>query len=432
VSVISGLAFGIVPAFRATVGSLDRALREGGRGGSDGPSRGRLRNGIVVGELALSVTLMIGAALLVKSYRSLASTKLGFEEKGILSFRISLPSAKYESRARRIAFYETLEQRLRALPPVASVGLAQGIPFSGWNVQAAIVAKGWPKAKPGEEFVSHYQSMSPTFLRTIGVPLLRGRGLTDADRDTVNVAGVINATFARRAFPNEDPIGKQVQIGSDSDNQWITIVGVIQDYRHYRLPEPMGPALYLPLTAYPPYTETVAIRVTSGDPSALMPNVRRILRELDADMPPYRIATFEQAVGRSLWRQRFQGLVVAVFAVLALLLAAVGIYGVISYSVAQRTREFGVRVALGAQLGDIASLVLRHGLLLAAWGVMLGVLGGALLTRFLAGLLYDTQPRDPAVFSAVALGLGLVALLAVSVPAWRATTVDPLVAMRPD
>ena len=195
--------------------------------------------------------------------------------------------------------------------------------------------------------------------------------------------GVINATFARRAFPNEDPIGKQVKVGGDSNNPWITIVGVIQDYRHYRLPEPMGPGLYLPLTTYPPYTQTVVIRVKSGDPSALMPNVRRVLRELDADMPPYRITTFEQAVGSSLWRQRFQGLVVAVFAVLALLLAAVGIYGVISYSVAQRKREFGIRVALGAQVRDIVGLVVRHGALLAAWGVVLGILGGALLTRFL-------------------------------------------------
>ena len=433
VSVISGLAFGIIPAFRATDGSLALALREGGRGGSDGPSRGRLRNAIVVGELALSVTLMIGAGLLVKSYRALVSTTLGFEEKGILSFRITLPSAKYKNQQSRLAFYETLEQRLQAMPSVASVGLAQGIPFSGWNVQASVVAKGWPKAKPGEDFVSHYQYVSPTFFRTIGVPLQRGRGLAESDRDTVNVVGVINATFARRAFPNEDPIGKQVQVGGGGESSpWITIVGVIPDYRHYRLPEPMGPGLYLPITAYPPYTETVAIRVKSGDPAALMPSVRSLLRELDADMPPYRIMTFEQAVGRSLWRQRFQGLVIAVFAVLALLLAAVGIYGVISYSVAQRTREFGVRVALGAQMRDIVGMVVRHGAFLAAWGVVLGVLGGALLTRFLEGLLYATQPRDPAVFSFVALGLGLVALVAASVPAWRATTVDPLVAMRPD
>jgi len=433
VSVISGLAFGIIPAFRATDGSLALALREGGRGGSEGPSKGRLRNAIVVGELALSVTLMIGAGLLVKSYRALASTTLGFEEKGILSFRITLPLAKYESLERRRAFYEMLQQRLQALPSVASVGLAQGIPFSGWNVQASVIAKGWPKPKPGEDFDSHYQYVSPSFFRTIGVPLLRGRGLAETDRDTVSMAGVINATFARRAFPNEDPIGKQVQIGSGNANDpWVTIVGVIQDYRHYRLPEPMGPALYLPTTAYPPYTQTVAIRVKSGDPSALMPNVRSLLRELDADVPPYRIMTFEQAVGQSLWRQRFQGLVIAVFAILALLLAAVGIYGVISYSVAQRTREFGVRVALGAQVRDIVGMVVRHGAILAAWGVMLGVLGGALLTRFLEGLLYSTQPRDPVVFSFVALGLGLVALVAASVPAWRATTVDPLVAMRPD
>jgi putative ABC transport system permease protein len=431
VSVVSGLAFGIVPAFRSTGHSLDLALREGGRGGTEGRARGRLRNVIVVGELALSVTLMIGAGLLVKSYRALANTKLGFEEQGILSFRISLPSAKYDGNARRLAFYENLEPRLRALPSVASVGLAQGIPFSGWNVQASMIAKGWPKAKAGEDFVSHYQYVSPTYFQTIGVPLVRGRALTDRDRDTVNVVALINSIFARRAFPNEDPIGKQVKIGDDS-NPWITIVGVLQDFRHYRLPEPMGPALYLPLTAWPPYTQTVVIRVKSGDPTAILPAARRVIRELDADMPPYRITTFEDAVSASLWRQRFQGLVVAVFAVLALLLAAVGIYGVISYSVAQRTREFGVRAALGAQVRDIVGLVLRHGAGLAAWGVMLGLLGGALLTRFLSGLLYDTQPRDPAVFSIVALGLGFVALVAVSVPAWRATAVDPLVAMRPD
>jgi putative ABC transport system permease protein len=176
----------------------------------------------------------------------------------------------------------------------------------------------------------------------------------------------------------------------------------------------------------------VAIRVRAGDPSAIMPAVRRVVRDLDPDIPPYRVLTFEQAVSASLWRQRFQGLVVAVFAVLALLLAAVGIYGVISYSVAQRTREFGVRVALGAQVRDIIGLVLAHGTKLAAAGVALGLAGGAVLTRFLQTLLYEVRPRDPAVFALVALGLGAVALIAVSVPAWRATMVDPLVAMRPD
>jgi putative ABC transport system permease protein len=194
----------------------------------------------------------------------------------------------------------------------------------------------------------------------------------------------------------------------------------------------MGPALYFPLTAYPPYTETVAIRVRAGNPTAAMLAVRRVIRELDPEVPPYRIETFEQATAASLWRQRFQGLVVAVFATLALLLAAVGIYGVISYSVAQRTREFGVRVALGAQVNDIVGLVLRHGVVLAARGVVLGLLGGALLTRYLQTLLYEVEPRDPVVFVSVALGLGVVALIAVSVPAWRATTVDPLEAMRPD
>jgi predicted permease len=433
VSVLAGLVFGVAPAFRATGGSIDRALREGGRGGSDGPARGRARSAIVIGELALSVTLMIGAGLLLKSYRSLASTQVGFEQRGIMSFRVSLPSAKYDTPARRLAFYESLTDRLAALPEVGAVGLAQGTPFSGWNVQASMMAEGWPAPKPGEEFDSHYQFVSPTFFSTIGVPMVRGRGLTDRDRDSVNVVGLINATFARRAFPNEDPIGKRVRIGGpDSSDPWVTIVGVVQDYRHYRLPQPMGPALYLPITAYPPPTETVVIRVRSGDAASVLPSARHVLSDLDPEVPPYRILSFEQATAASLWRQRFQGFVVGVFAALALVLASVGVYGVISYAVAQRTREFGVRVALGAQVRDIMGLVLRHGVRLAVVGVTLGLLGGALLTRYLESLLYEVRPHDPSVFGIVALGLGAVALIAVTVPAWRATAVDPLVAMRPE
>ena len=395
------------------------------------PARGRTRNAIVVGELALSVTLMIGAGLLVKSYRAIASTTLGFEKKGIMSFRVALPEAKYATSARRLAFYEEMQRRLAALPEAASVGLAQGTPFSGWNVQGGVMREGWPQPKPGEEFVAHYQAVSPTFFSTIGVPLARGRAIAESDRDTLNVVGLINATFAKRAFPNEDPVGKRVRIG-DSKNPWVTVVGVIQDYRHYRLPEPMGPAVYFPNDRVRAAIRDGRHPRALGDPAAIMPAARRVLRELDPDIPPYRIATFEQAVAASLWRQRFQGFVVAVFAVLALLLATVGIYGVISYSVAQRTRELGVRVALGAQVRDIIRLVLTHGATLAAAGVVLGLLGGVLLTRFLATLLYEVEPRDPAVFTMAALGLGAVALLAVSVPAWRAATVDPLVAMRPD
>jgi putative ABC transport system permease protein len=431
VSVAAGVGFGMLPAFRATGGSIDQVLREGGRAGTDGGARGRLRNSIVIGELALSVMLMIGAALLVKSYRSLESTKLGFQEQGILSFRVSLPFARYASNATRLTFFEDLEQRLAALPEVASVGLAQGIPFSGWDVQSGLTAEGWAPAKPGQDFVALFQAVSPTYFATIGVPVLKGRALAATDRDTVAVVGLINATLARRAFPNQDPLGKRVRIDG-RDNPWITIVGVVEDYRHYRLPAPMDPAIYFPQAAYPPFTQTVAIRVKAGDANAVMPSARRILNELDADVPPYQVRTFEQVVSRSMWRQRFQGQVIAVFAVLALVLAGVGIHGVISYTVAQRRREFGVRVALGARVGDIIRLVVRHGAGLAAKGVALGIVGALLLMRSLESLLYQVNPRDPIVFISVGIGLGAIALVAACIPARRAATADPLVAMRPD
>jgi predicted permease len=431
VSIAAGVGFGVLPAFRATRGSIDHVLREGGRAGTDGGGRARLRNSIVVGELALSVMLMIGAALLVKSYRSLESTKLGFREKGILSFRVSLPAARYGASTKRLAFFEDLEQRLAALPEVASVGLAQGIPFSGWDVQGGLTAEGWAPAKPGQEFTALYQAVSPTFFETIGVPLLKGRGLTATDRDTTAMVGLINTTFARRAFPNQDPLGRRIQIGG-GNSPWITIVGVVEDYRHYRLPTPMDPAIYFPQASSTPYTQTVAIRVKSGDPNTVMPSARRILNQLDVDVPPYQIKTFEQVVSGSLWRQRFQGQVIAVFAVLALVLAGVGIYGVISYTVAQRRREFGVRVALGARVGDIIRLVVSHGAGLAVKGVALGILGALLLMRSLESLLYQVNPRDPIVFIGVGLGLGVIALIAACIPARRAATADPLVAMRPD
>jgi predicted permease len=431
VSLVAALVFGLVPALRATEVDLNTSLREGGRGEIGGGRSARLRGSLVVAEVALAVVLVVGATLLVRSYRALTSTHLGFDTKGILAARVSLPDERYRSREERAVFWGQLLERVRALPGVEAVGSASGIPFSGWNVQASFSVEGRPAPAQGQELVAHYQNVSPDYFKAIGVPLLQGRMLTPADRDTSVHIGVINEVLARREFPNESPIGKRIRFGGeDSRDPWVTIVGVVGEFRHYRLPQPMGPAMYFPLFAWPSSTQTLAIRTTLADPLALESSVRRVLRELDPNVPAYQVRTFEQSASRSLWQQRLQGQVLGTFAMLALALAVVGIYGVISYAVAQRTREFGVRMALGATKAQVMALVVRQGVRLTALGVVLGVAGALALTRVVATLLYGVTATDRATFVGVPLGLAAVAILASCLPAMRATRVDPAVAIR--
>ncbi|MGH7717348.1 MAG: FtsX-like permease family protein, partial [Gemmatimonadaceae bacterium] len=273
------------------------------------------------------------------------------------------------------------------------------------------------------------QWVSPEYFKTIGVPMLRGRGLTPADRDSASPAGVINETLARREFAGQDPVGQRIKSGGD-DEPWVTIVGVARDFRHYRLPEPMGPAIYYAYDTYPLLTQTLVIRTSLADPLSLVPAVRSAIQALDPDVPAYRVQTFDQVVSGSLWRQRLQGQVLGAFAALALLLATVGIYGVISYAVAQRTREIGVRMALGATRGNVLGMVVRDGTRLAALGVVIGLAGALALTRVLSSLLHEVSATDPLTFGAVAVALAAAAVLASYIPARRATKVDPLVAMR--
>jgi putative ABC transport system permease protein len=429
---LTGVLFGLLPALRAARVDPNRWLRQGTRGeAGGGRAAGRLRSGLVVGEVALSLVLLVGATLLLRSYRSLTSTDLGFAVHGIMSARVPLPVASYSDAARRRAVWEALYARLAALPGVESVGSANGIPFSGWNLQAWFSIEGRPARPRGDPLDVHYQNVSPDYFRTIGVPLLQGRMFTASDRDTSMHIGVINKVLADREFPGEDPVGKRIKFGDiTSTEPWITIIGVVGTYRHYVLPQPMGPAIYFPQLANASPTQTVVLRTSFPDPSAVMPGVRRVLHDIDPTVPAYDAQSFDQVVSRSLWRQRFQGEVLGIFAALALGLAVVGIYGVIAYMVAQRTRELGVRMALGARRSQVLRSVVGQGLRLAVAGVAFGIVGALALTRVVQGLLYGVSATDPATFVEVALALVVVASVASWIPALRATRVDPAQVLR--
>ena len=428
VTVVTGILFGTLPAFRASRSVLTTALRESARGGGGSLRGSRLRGALVVAEIAMSVVLLVGAMLLVRSYRNLAATSLGFDEQGLLSARLTLPEARY-SRAQARVFFDQLFARLRAEPGVTVVGSAQGIPFSGWNVQAEARIDGTPKPKPGEELIAHYQYVTPDYFKAIGVSLLRGRWFTEADRDSLNPAVLVNEQMVKKGFGGADPIGKRLRVGGDQD-PFATVVGVVRDYRHYRLPQPTGPAVYYAYATYGPRQQTIVIRSTRKDPHTLTAELRSAVRAIDPQLALYQIETFDEAVANSLWRPRLQGNVLSIFATLAVVLACTGLYGVISYAVAERTRELGVRMALGATRADVLTLVFAQSGRLVVVGIAIGLTAAAFATRILDKLLYGIQPTDLATFVSVPAALAVVALVAALIPARRATQVDPIIAMR--
>jgi len=427
ITLVTGVLFGILPAIRGTRVELGTALRGAGRG-SDG-HQSRVRGSLVVLEIALSVVLTVGAMLLLRSYRNFEGTALGFDERGILSAQIVLAQPDYPTRASSLEFYSRLLDRLRALPGVTFAGSAQGIPFSGWNVQAFTRVEGMPARKRGEELDVHYQYVSPDYFKAIGVGLVRGRWLTSQDRDSLHPSVLVNERMVKVGFDGADPIGRRVRVGGD-DDPLATVVGVVRDFRHYRLPEPMGPAVYYSYASHPTLGQAIVLRTTIRDPHDLVPELRRVAHDLDPRVALSDVQTFDDVVGNSLWRQRLHGAVVGVFAALSLVLACIGLYGVLSYAVAQRTRELGVRIALGASSGDVVRLVLRQSGAMVIGGVAIGLIAALFASRLLENLLYGVRSADLLTFTTVPLGLGAVALLASAIPARRAAEVDPIAAIR--
>ena len=425
VSLVAGTLFGLVPALRASrvdVGALRQGASSGGVAGQ------RMRSALMIAELAMSLVLLIGATLLIRSDLSI-ERGLGFDTRGMLSFRVPLPGTKYRGTARR-AFVEQLMARVRGVDGVQVVGSSQGLPFGplgGSYDRARVQIEGRPE--PGaDEPTSLRQEISADYFRALGAPIVRGRALNATDFGETVATAIVNDAFLKRYLPSSDPLGVRIKaLGRDASPPWLTIVGVVANMRQDRPPQSIDPAIYVPFVDS---SQTMVVKTALADPLRLAPTIRSIVRELDPTLPMYLVQSVDQMVARTLWRQRLQGEVLGIFASLALALAAFGIYAVVSYAVAQRTRELGVRVALGASRGRIIGFVLVQVLKVAAPGLTIGVVGALALSRLLSSLLYEVRPNDPMTLVGAVAALACVTLLAAAVPARRAARADPLVAIR--
>ena len=428
VSVLTGVVFGLAPALQASKPDLNESLKDGSRGSTEGFGRNRLRSLLIVSEVALSLILLVGAGLLIRSFVELRGVKPGFDPRNVLTAGISLPTAKYGEASQQAAFHRQVLERVAALPGVKAVGSAEPLPFSGNGWQTSLKFPDRPPAPPGERLTSHTRVVTPDYFRAIGIPVLRGRVINDRDDENAPKAMVINETFANKYFPGEDPLGKRVTptVAPGFDAQ---VVGVVGDVKHRRLNEESAPEFYVSYLQAPQPFISLVVRA-EGDPAALAGALRNTVLQVDPNQPLYSVKTMDELLSDSVARSRFQMLLLTIFASVALALAGVGLFGVMSYTVTQRTHEIGIRMALGARAGDILRMVVRQGMVLVGMGVALGLAGAFALTRFISTLLYGVSASDPLTFAGVSALLAAVALLACLVPARRATKVDPMVALR--
>jgi len=432
-AVLTGLIFGLVPAFQSTRSRLASTLKEGGRGALTTHGGTRMRGALVIAEMALAVMLLTGAGLLIRSFVRLASVDPGFHVEQALTFELSLPESRYEQEARQIAFFEQLLPRLRSVPGVQDVGAVLSLPLSGSSLVLTFEVAGRPPVPPAQQPAIQVRVATAEYFRTIGIPLERGRMFNDLDREGTQPVVLLTQAAVRQYFPNEDPIGKRITLGwgrgPGTPRAGGEVIGVIGDVKNAGLDEADPPQLYLPYRQWPVQSMSVVLK-TSIPPASVTDAARREVYAVDGSIPISNLRTLEQIVSRSISQPRFYMTLLAIFASVALLLAAIGIFGVLSYAVSQRTREIGIRMALGARERTVVGLIVRHAMILACAGVVLGVFAAYFLSSTLSTLLYSTTPRDPLTFASVAGLLLLVALFASYIPARRATRVDPIVALR--
>jgi predicted permease len=428
---LSCLVFGLVPALYSVNLDLDGPLKGGGRGSAEVPGRRRLRELLVVFEFALALPLLIGAGLMINSFMRLQQVKPGFDSEHLLTMRVPLPAQKYPEVEQAINFHQEMIHRIQTLPGVQSASITSNLPLDNSMDTNNIDFELHPTPPGKSQDVAENMIVGPDYFHTLGIPLLQGRYLSEQDRTDSPPVMVISEAMSKRYFPNGDAIGMRLKTGGCAECDWTTIVGVVGDVKDRGLNTDNAPAMYLPFVQEPYNIRMMNLVLRAeGDPASLVAAVRHEVNSIDPDLALADIKTMDQLMSESLGQSRYRGMLLGIFATVALLLAAVGIYGVIGYAVSQRRHEIGIRIALGAQKRDILRLVVGHGMILTIIGVAIGVAASLALTRFLSSLLYGVSSTDPLTFTSVVLLLIGVALLACAIPARRATRVDPMVALR--
>jgi putative ABC transport system permease protein len=428
-SLLTGIIFGLAPALEATRFDLQDALKEGGKNVGGSARTGYLRNAFVVTQVALALVLLVGAGLLVKSLSRLQSVEPGFNPDNLLTVRVSLPQGKYETDQKVIEFFQQAMTQIKSLPGVVSVGETSVAPFAGLYAGTGVQIVGEPELPPALALKTGVLVTDPNYFQTMQIPVTRGRIYTQQETVEMRHVVVVNEAFVKKNLNGADPFGKRLVIAMKQKNEPCEIIGVVADNKHLALDQSVEPMVFWPHAelAYPGMTMMVR---TTTDPTALAPSIRGVIHTLDPQQPIGEISTMESLLSDSVARARFSASLLMVFSILALVMAAVGIYGVMSYTVQQRTHEIGVRMALGAQRSDVLRLVLKSGMVLGVVGVAVGLAASFGLTRLIASLLFEVTATDKTTFGVVAILLFIVTLLACYVPARRATKVDPLKALR--
>ncbi len=431
VAMATGVVFGLVPALQAVRSNLQSTLKEGGRGNAGG-SRAYIRNGLVVVEIALSLVLLVGASLFVRSFLNLQTSQVGFDTAPLMTMRFALPGTAYEPAGTKARRVDDIVRRVEGLPGVQAAFASNFVPMGGGGGGGRVIVEGRAVERGKEPGIS-FTGVTPHIRQTLGLELVRGRNFTDAEGSSRSSLAQINQRMAQVMWPDTDPIGRRFQLVGDAKQEWFTVIGVISDFRHFQgdSSEGPGPSAYVPY----PYQETLNTGITirvAGDPIQITPAAREQIRLSDPLLPVFDVSTMEELRQLSFWQYRLFGSMFSTFGFIALVLASIGVYGVLSYSVSQRVQEIGVRMALGAERRDVMKLIVGQGVKLSAFGVVGGLLGAAAITPVIRTLLFNVTPTDPISFAGVAVFLSLVAVMASYIPARRAMAVDPIVALRND